>query len=94
MSFLDSLSDFACTIVQLAQEKLTGLKGAVYRLCVGLAIQMAGVLVLVFSIVMFFLATFWAIQSVLGGTLAALLTGAGALVVALGLIAVGSWRAK
>lgn len=93
MSILDTISNFACTVVELAQDKLLSLRQSVYRLCTGLTIQFAGVLVLVFAMVMFFLAIFWAIEAALGGTLAALLTGAAALLVAMGLFAVGSWRA-
>jgi hypothetical protein len=94
MSFLDTISEFVCSIAELGETKLLGLRDSVYRLCAGLVMQFAGALVLVFAAVMFFLAMFWAIQSVLGGTIAALLTGAAALLVAVGLITMGSWRAR
>ena len=94
MGLLNDIIDIAFSLARVGEAKLNGLKRCISNFMVSILLQVVAGLIGFVAILFFICAMFWALLDVLGGPLAALLTGGAVLLLAVLIFAVGMLKSR
>lgn len=91
---LKALVDFVFMLVQMGQVQMLSFKSSIWRFAQGLMLQLLGLGVAVFGVIMLLWSVYWALTTALGVAIGALLTGVAALILASLICAIGWFRSR